>query len=399
MKARTAVRVAWLTWIVALAFPLALVAISVSSGGSLRDDDVGLSIGFLSLQLAFSTVGALVASRRACNPIGWLFCAQGLALSVAGTSEGYAALALEDPGSLALGDVAAWVANWSGGGLLIGALVFVFLLFPDGRLSSRRWRPIAWLAAAALGVSFFVSAFGPGPLNNYVSVTNPFGIEALGQIPGLLFEPAFVLLLGTLLASVTGMVLRLRRARGQERQQLKWFAGAAALLGFAFIAGPITWAIPSVPELIWPLMFLVALGSLPISAGIAILRYRLYDIDLIINRTLVYGGLTAVLALVYVGGVVGVGGLVREATGQDDNSLVIAATTLVVAALFRPARARIQGFIDRRFYRRKYDAARTIEAFSARLRDEVDLEAMRTDLLTVVRDTMQPTDASLWLRR
>jgi hypothetical protein len=398
MKAGAAARLAWFTWIVALAMPVALVLISMTRGWR-EADDTGLSIGFLALQLAFSTVGALVASRRARNPIGWLFCAEGLALSVAGTSEGYAARALKAPGSLPPGDVAAWVANWSGGALLIGALVFVFLLFPNGRLASRRWWPVAWLAAAALAVSFFVSAFGPGPLNNFVSVTNPFGIDALGEIPRLLFGPAFVLLLGTLLASVIGMVLRLRRARGQERQQLKWFAGAAALLGFAFIAGPITWAIPSVPELVWPLMFLLALGSLPISAGIAILRYRLYDIDVIINRTLVYVSLTATLALIYVGGVLGLSVLLRQVTGEERNNLVVAASTLAVAALFRPARLRIQSFIDRRFYRRKYDAARTLDAFSMSVRNQVSLDAITAELLTVTRDTMQPTHVSVWLRQ
>ena len=180
---------------------------------------------------------------------------------------------------------------------------------------------------------------------------------------------------------------------------MKWFASAAALLGFAFVAGPITWAIPSVPELVWPLMFLVALGSLPISVGIAILRYRLYDIDLIINRTLVYGTLTTLLGLVYVAGVVGIGGMVRGLTGEASNDLVIAASTLTVAALFRPLRARVQAFIDRRFYRQKYDGARTLETFSDRLRDEVNLEALTSELLRAVQYTMQPAHASLWLRR
>jgi len=382
-----------------LALPVSAIVVSASRGWDIRTDDIGLSIGFLGLQLAFSTVGALVGSRRDRNPIGWLFCAEGLALSVAGTSESYAAQALEVPGSLPPGDVAAWVSNWSGGALHIAPIVFVFLLFPDGRLSSSRWRPIAWLAVIALGVSVLISAFEPGPLNNYVStVTNPFGIKALGPISGLLFEPSFFVLLVTLIASAICMVLRLRRARGKERQQLKWVASAAALLGVAFVVGPITWAIPSVPELLWPLIFLVALGSLPISAGIAILRYRLYDIDLIINRTLVYGSLTILLGLVYVMGVVGAGALVRQVTGEQSNDLVIAASTLAVAGVFRPARARIQSLIDQRFYRRKYDATRTLEAFSGRLRDQVSLDALTADLLAIISDTMQPTHASLWLK-
>ena len=382
----------------ASALPLSVIVISPSRGWKIPTDDLGLSIGFLALQLAFSTVGALVGSRLDRNPIGWLFCAEGLALSIAGTSESYAAQALEAPGSLPPGNVAAWVSNWSGGALLIAPLVFVFLLFPEGRLSSRRWRLVAWLAATALGVSVLISAFGPGPLSNRESVTNPFGIEALGPISGLLFQSSFFLLLVTLIASAICMVSRLRRARGKERQQLKWLASSAALLGVAFVVGPITWSIPSVPELLWPLMFLVALSSLPVSAGIAILRHRLYDIDLIINRTLVYGALSAVLALVYVVGVAGVGGLVRGLTGQERNNFVVAASTLAVAALFRPARSRVQAFIDRSFYRQKYDAVRTLEVFSTRLREEIDLESLSTELLGVVQDTMQPARVSLWLR-
>jgi hypothetical protein len=399
MKGRTAARVAWLMWLLAVGLPLATVAISIGRHWPAPGSDAGISAGFLVLQLAFSTVGALVASRRERNPIGWLFCAEGLALSVAGASEGYAAQALKAPGSFPPGDVAAWVSNWSSGALLLGPIVFVFLLFPDGRLSSSRWRPIAWLALVAVITSFLVAAFGPGPLNNQISVTNPFGISALGGVPEFLFEPAFLLLLCTLLASAAGMVLRLRRARGQERQQLKWLASAAALLGLAFVAGPITWAIPSAPELLWPLMFLAALGSLPVSVGIAILRYRLYDIDLIINRTLVYGALTALLGLIYVAGVVGIGGIVRGLRGEASNNLVIAVSTLSVAALFRPLRVRVQAFIDRRFYRQKYDGARTLEAFSARLRDEVNLEALTSELLSAVQTTMQPAHTSLWLRR
>jgi two-component system NarL family sensor kinase len=246
MKARAAGRVAWLVWTVALALPLAMIAVSASRDWK-TNADIGLSLGFLALQFAFSTVGALVASRRPRNPIGWLFCVEGLALSVAGTSEGYAAQALKQPGSLPPGDVAAWVSNWSGGAVLIAPMVFVFLLFPEGRLLSSRWRFIARVAAFAVGMSFLASAFGPGSLNNYVSVTNPFGISALGRIPGLLVEPMFLLLLVTLVASAACMVLRLRRARGQERQQLKWLASSATLLGLAFVVGPITWVIPSVP--------------------------------------------------------------------------------------------------------------------------------------------------------
>jgi hypothetical protein len=203
--------------------------------------------------------------------------------------------------------------------------------------------------------------------------------------------PALLLLI---LLGVTALVIRFRSGSWEERQQINWVVlGSSYLL----LSGVV---VAALPDLLPPLMeeLLSIAGFLTVPIAIAILRHRLYDIDSIINRTLVYGGLTAVLALVYFGGVVGVGGVVREATSQHDNSLVIAGTTLLIAALVRPARARIQGFIDKCFYRRKYDAAKTVETFSARLRDQVDLDTIGTDLLTVVRDTMQPANASLWLR-
>jgi len=207
---------------------------------------------------------------------------------------------------------------------------------------------------------------------------------------------AFVLLGGTL-----ALLLRGRRSKGEERQQLKWFGYAVAyMLATAFIVQPLAQRLlpGGLGIEVGNFLFGLGIAALPTGAGIAILRHHLYDIDIIINRTLVYGALTAVLALVYVAGVAGVGGLVRAATGQDKNTIVVAASTLAVAAVFRPARSRVQAFIDRRFYRGKYGAARTLDMFSKRLREEIDLENLSTELLGVVQDTMQPAQISLWLR-
>jgi hypothetical protein len=390
MKARTAPRLAWSAWSLAALLPFAMLVLTLAHGQPLSID-AGVGIGFIGLQLAFSTVGALVASRRPGNPIGWLFCFEGLALSLTGASEEYAVLAVTGPSSLPLGDVVAWLATLLDITIIV-PLIFLFLLFPDGRLPSRRWSLVAWLAVVGLAITLLSTAFAPGPLNSSVQVTNPFGVQALRRILPPLFVPAFLVVLGALLASVASMVLRLRRARGQQRQQLKWFASGAAILGVAFVVGPITWMIPAIPEAVWQAIFLLAVGTLPLSAGIAILRYRLFDIDLIINRALVYGALTAILGSAYVLSVTIAGTILQ---GSD---LVTAAATLAVAALFRPLRRRVQGFIDRRFYRRRYDAIQTVESFAGRLREEVDLDSLTRDLLSTVNRTLQPAHSSLWLR-
>jgi hypothetical protein len=393
MDRRTSGRIAWLTWGIAATLPVALVALSASADVPISTEDVALSVAFFALQLAFSTVGALLASRRPHNPIGWLFCSEGLALSIAGASDGYALLRAEGAGALPAAEVSAWIASWSQGALLVGPFVFLFLLFPDGRLASTRWRPVARLAAAALVVSTLATALRPGPLESYRSVTNPLGVEILGPTLNLLFEPSFILLLGALIASAVSLVLRLRRARGRERQQLKWFASAGACLGIAFIIGPITWAFPSFPEAFWPVLFVLALATVPISAGIAILRYRLYDIDRIINKTIVYALVTASLVAAYAGMVFVVS---TFAIGTSD-SLTVAIATLAVAALFRPSLSRAQRIVDRSFFRSKYNSQTTVDEFSSRLCQETDIEYVTADLIGVVRATMQPSHISVWL--
>ncbi len=275
-------------------------------------------------------------------------------------------------------------------------LVFPLLYFPTGRLLSHRWRALAVTAWVALIAITILAALSPSLeiQDEDKVISNPIGIEALGNVEQNL---AGSILFGAFLCSLAGafasLVIRFRRSEGEERQQLKWFtyAGVLAVLLPASDLLPLPGALSDV-------IYGLVLAFLPIATGIAILKYRLYDIDVIINRTLVYGGLTATLALVYVAGVVVLGGALRAVTGQANNNLAVAASTLGVAALFRPARSRIQSFIDRRFYRRKYDSARTLEAFSARLREEVELRTLTAHLLTAVSDTMQPAHVSLWLR-
>jgi hypothetical protein len=336
-------------------------------------------------------IGALVASRRPSNPIGWIFCGAGLMLELSSFGQAYAGRAVEESGSLPAGEAVGWVAEWSWVPALGAMLVFVFLLFPDGRLPSPRWRPVALLGSAAVVLLVVEEALRPGGLENS-AYDNPIGVEALGETLRIAEYPTLAVFGAAVVASVASVPLRLRHARGDERQQLKWFAYGAAVAGAAVLsAGPL-WE--TVPEL--RIVVYAGLMTLILAIVIGILKHRLYDIDVVINRTLVYGALTATLAAAYLGIVL----LLQLALSPltEDSDLAIAGSTLAVAALFRPARARIQGLVDRRFYRRRYDAARTLEGFGIRLRDEVELDAISADLRGVVADTMQPAHVSLWLK-
>ena len=344
--------------------------------------------------LAFALVGALISSRLPTNPIGWICLAIGLTLTLSAVSSDYEVYALQTrPGYLPGGVYMAWLGNWLWVPPVALIGTFVVLLFPDGRLPSRRWRVVAWLSAAVLVSTSVSTAFSPGRLEESPNVTNPLGIESAGSTLAFVSAWSLLLLVLCFVASALSMVLRFRRSTGEERQQIKWFATAAALqtIAFAFV-----FVVDS--GLVQDFSTLTFVG-LPIAVGIAILRYRLYDIDVVINRALVYGALTGTLALVYFGGVTATQALLRTLTDQRElPQLVVVASTLLIAALFNPLRRRIQAFIDRSFYRRKYDARKTLEGFSSKLRDETDLEALRGDLVGVVTETMQPAHVSLWLR-
>jgi hypothetical protein len=344
-------------------------------------------------------VGAIVGSRRPQNPVGWLLCLYGLANALGHFSSQYAIYALlTRSDALPAGEAMAWVSSWILPPI-VGLQVFSFLLFPTGRLPGRRWRWLAWLTVAFVVTGTITSAFSFGANAGLGPVQNPLGIEGFSRIYGGIL----LTLVSFLYAAVAfSLFVRLRRAGGVERQQIKWFAYAVVATVFAITVAY------SVPETIdTPLWFdwvgyalvVATTPAIPVSIGIAILRYRLYDIDRIINRTLVYGALTVTLALLYFSVVTATQAVFQGFTGEEVlPQLAVVVSTLAIAALFNPLRRRIQEFIDRVFYRRKYDAAKTLEDLATKLRNETDLGALSGDILGVVRDTMQPEHASLWLR-
>jgi len=349
--------------------------------------------------ISFSPVGAVIASRSLpSNLIGWLFCATGLVFAVVHFAAQYAVFTLvAEPGSLPAGEAAAWISSWLWV-VQLGLVAFLFLLFPTGGLPGSRWRWFAWLTVLLVLVGAVMLAFSPGPIIVIGSIENPLGVEGLPNVYGLVFRLVELVMNTLMFVALISLVIRLRRARQIERQQIKWFVYATALtLSGAILTYPVSDAIGSV-WLKWIAFVPLIVGvlAIPISMGIAILRYRLYEIDLIINRTLVYGLLTVMLGLVYFGSVTALQYLFSLLTGQG-NTLAIVASTLAIAALFNPLRRRIQGFIDHRFYRRKYNVRKTLEAFGSKLRDETDLEKLCEDLGEVVDETMQPSHISLWL--
>ncbi len=358
-------------------------------------DNIAESLSLSAAFTAFMAVGAIVVARRPGNAIGWIFSAIGLLAATGVVAQEYAEYGyVTRPGSLPAPVLAAWYANWYWFPLIGLMMLFTLLLFPTGRLLSSRWRPIAWLAAGSTITVTVLAFFNPTLRlqNEDYSVNNPIAVEAIGNVEETMVgNVLFALVLFCQVAALSSLIVRLRRSRGDERQQLKWFSYAGALI----VLGAFSDFIPLPLDAWGDVVFGLIVAFLPVSAGIAILKYRLYDIDVIINRTLVYGFLTAVLGLGYLGLVVLFQEVLPPLTRESD--VAIAGSTLAVAALFRPARARIQAFIDRRFYRRKYDAARTLERFGARLRDEVDLDALGQELLTAVNETMQPVQVSLWL--
>ena len=347
------------------------------------------------LAIGFAPVGAVIVPRIfSKNPIGWLFCVIGLLWAVMHFSAQYAIYTLlAVPGSLPASQAAAWMMCWVWVPAC-GLIVFLLLLFPDGRLPNRRWRWFAWFSLLLTVVGVISQALAPGSVYYLRAIHNPLGVEGLPNYGELIQTVNFTLVF----VSAGSLFVRRLRASGVERQQLKWFTYTSTLA----ISGTIlTYTISEALGAQWLkwagyALMQVGLVGVPISMGIAILRYRLYEIDTLINRTLVHGPLTAALVALYFGGVVLLQSLFVVLTGER-STLAIVASTLVIAAMFNPLRRRIQSFIDRRFYRRKYDARKTLEAFSTKLRDETDIEALNDELVGVVRETMQPAHVTLWL--
>jgi hypothetical protein len=398
MSYRTAAWLAWSLWGLSLTLTvlaLLLLALNLSHPHTHTFDswlDSTLNAVF------FSTVGAIVASRRPENPVGWLLCLFALGESISHFSGQYAIYALlAQPDSLPAGEAMAWVSSWLVF-ITIGFSVLYILLFPTGRLPSMRWRWVTWLTVAFVLVGVMLGAFSSGPVEGLGPIRNPLGIKGFSDVShSIVFNMVALVLV---VAAAWSVFMRLRGAIGVERQQIKWFAYAAAATVMGLVLAYIIPDVIDVPlwfERIGHAIFLLLIPAIPISIGIAILKYRLYDIDLLINRTLVYGSLTATLVALYFGGIVVLQRIFVALTGET-STLAVVASTLAIAALFNPLRRRIQSFIDRRFYRRKYDARKTLEAFSSTLRDETDLEALNDDLVGVVRETMQPAHTSLWLR-
>ncbi len=378
----------------------------LASGESLHG--IGALVIFIPF-LAFPVVGALIASRRPGNPIGWICLVAGLFWMFIGLTEQFGAYlvanSVEFGPSATVGALTQWM--WVPPVGLLG--IYMILLFPDGKLPSRRWRPLAWFSGALMVLLSVGFVFLPGPLVTRPGTRNPLGLESLAWATD---AAVFVILLlpGCILTAAISLVFRYRRARGEVRQQIKWLAFAACLLGALYLGGLLgqivfvpgsTDSEATIPEPAWSLLLnnltLLSYAGIPIAVGFAILKYRLYDIEIILNRTLVYAPLTATLATIYAGSVVSLQYAFRELSEQT-SQLAVVASTLAIAALFSPLRRRIQNFVDRRFYRRKYDARKTLEGFGARLRDETDLGALSDDMVAVALETLQPAHASLWLR-
>ena len=374
----------------ALALMFAATAEPLTTG---TDVKLGSNVFVWALTVVFAATGVLIASRQRENPIGWLFLGAAVAAGMGSLSASYAHSFVDTgTGSPALGKTAAVYANLGWIPFILLPTTFLLLLFPDGRLLSPRWRPVAWLAGFGIAAGFVTGALQAGRLQDYPQIKNPYGVDSvvIGALNGLSLLAVTV----AIVASAVSLILRFRRAHGEQRLQMKWLAFAGAIAALTFPLALV--AYDTVGATVANGAIMLSVLGLPIATCVAILRYRLYDIDVVINRTLVYGALTATLAVSYLGSVLLLQLALSGVTGG--SGLAVAASTLGVAALFRPARARIQDGVDRRFYRRKYDAQRTLESFATRLRDEVDLEALGAELGVVVRDTFQPAHVSLWLR-
>jgi hypothetical protein len=401
MRQRAAARLAWSLVALSVALLLGGIALALVTRSTVPDlpfggeTEDGSVVADLVTLLTFSVVGAIIASRHPRNTLGWLFCSVGVTIGLNSFVGDYAEFWLASGfGMSSLGETAAWLSSWLWILLVYFPTSLLLLLFPDGRLPSPRWRPVAWGVALGTAGGVVGNALKAGPLVDFPQIANPYGVD--GPFVWVLGVAGSIVAAGSMVASAVSLIVRMRRAGSEQRQQIKWLAyGGAMVVGTIFVGSlVILWSVP-----VSIVIMSVALLGLPVFTGIAIVRYRLYDIDLLINRTLVYGSLTLMLALVYFGGVTATQALFQTLTGQQKlPQLAVVVSTLVIAALFNPLRHRIQSFIDRRFYRSKYDAAKTLDTFSARLREETDLTTLSEELVGVVRETMQPEHVTLWLR-
>ena len=401
-RTRTAWRVAWI--ICALCLGLATINVVLVALNS-SHPDVHIPepwIGHTVSAVAFSLVGAVVGSRRPENPIGWLFCAIGVFAAIVLLSSEYAAYALvAQPDSLPGGLAMVWIRAWVWVPY-VGLFVLLFLVFPEGWPQSRALRWFASLVLFVIAYGTVLAAFSPGPIDAIGgAVDNPLGMETLGGVgTNSAVGPLESVLYVLGIVAAASLFGRMRRARGVQRQQIKWFTYATVVLVGGVV---LSFTVSEATGVSWLgeigfVLRMVGLAGLPMAIGIAVLRYRLYNIDQIINRTLVYSSLTAMLAALYFVGIVVLQRVFVALTGQE-STLAVVASTLLIAASFTPLRQLIQGFIDRRFYRSNYDARKTMETFSATLRNETNLDAVSDDLVGVVRETMQPEHVSLWWRR
>ena len=400
MSSRKTARLAWCLWAASLVLTvlglLFLVTSRSRTGAPVYDYWLVNTV----IAIGFSTVGAVITPRLPRqNPVGWLFCTIGLVGGVRLFVAEYAIVTLlAEPGSLPStlpgGEALAWISSWVWV-LHVGLFVFLALLFPDGRPPSSRWRPLVWGIGVVIVAGTVSVALWPETARGFDLINHPLGTEVATDV----INPVETIVYVLGLIAAASLLVRLRGSKGIERQQVKWFTYAVAVLA---TSATLAYVVSESTGVVWldrisSVLVIVSVVGLPGAVGIAILRYHLYNIDLIINRTLVYGPLTAVLAGLYLGSILVLQLLFRALTGEE-SQLVVVASTLAIAALFNPLRRRIQGLIDRSFYRRKYDAVKTLEAFAAKLRDETDLDALSDDLVGVVRGTMQPVHVSLWLR-
>jgi hypothetical protein len=400
MSRVTAARLAWGLWAICVLIAVPTLVLVVIGPGRALPSDIFAGLGgaaFLILALTFASVGAIVAWRRPENAIGWIFCFVGLANCLQLLTWQYADVGLH--AHRLPGTTAAAVFNSMIGEATAGLLALPLLLFPDGRLPSRRWQPVLGALLAGMALLVLAGTLRPGSYSEpFARVSNPFGVPGARDAMDAIDVAGWVLVIAGIGLAAAAMVVRLRRAAGVERQRLKLVLAVGSIAAAAAALLMTTW-------IIWPSGGLqtrmavlgICLATVPAAAGVAILRHRLYDLDLVVKRTLVYAVVTAALAGLYFAIVL----LLQQvfSSFEGGSHLAVAGSTLAVAALFRPVRNRIQALVDRRFYRRRYDTQRTLETFNARLREEIDLGTLRRELLQVVDETMRPASLSLWLRQ